>query len=159
MTKDQVVLIRDALHAIPNNQGGDSAPICVICDNNRLYDETKYFIKWDDDNELMWVLMPPENLDNKNFAQLCKYQTMVTAYEHIQYIFAIYTQEALDSYMKDTMGLTDDQAALAKLLYNPTDEQMLKSIRTGEQLDHIAETTEAYEDFVYGQDNNVYPKF
>lgn len=158
MTKDQVVLIRDALHAIPNKLGGNSSPVCIICDNLRTFNEQHDFVKWDDDNELIWVTQSPENLDNKNFEQKKKYQTIVTSYEHIQYIFADYTQQAMTNYMKGKLGFTDEQAELARRMYNPTEEEMLKSIRTGEQLEYIEKTTKAFEDKVYSQDNNIKPK-
>lgn len=159
MTKDQVVLIRDTLHAIPNKLGGNSAPVCIICDNLRSFNETQDFVKWDDDNELIWVTQSPENLDHKNAEQLKRYQTIVTSYDHIQYIFADYTQEAMNAYMKDQLGFTDEQAELARRMYNPTPEEMLKSIRTGEQLEWIKEHTAKYEEEVYSKDNNIKPKF
>lgn len=142
MDKNTVITIRDTFHAVPNKQGNNSAPVFVICDNLRVFDEQNHFLKWDDVKEILWVTMSPEFINARGYRKDAKIQTIAVAYEQIQYIGIQYTTEVLEKYMKGVIGFEDEQVDLIQKHLDPTGDQIIKSIRTKAQLEVLEEQDE-----------------
>ena len=154
MLKDTVVTIRDRFKQIKNNAGGD-APLYVIGDNLKLFDEQYGFFTWDDGNEILWVTRRPENWIYGFRGTKCNLETIALAYDQIQYIGVMYTTEKLIDTMKAAMSYTDDQIKEIIKQLDPTPDQYLNSIRTKEQLEYLKKEQDSEIDAFYVFDHNV----
>lgn len=153
----QLKTIRDGLRTILN-KSGNPAPIFVIVDNLKMFDESINFMKWDDDNQILWVFQRTENI-LRNVGEQARIQLIATSYEHIQYVGTRFTGNELSTYVKNIPGLelTDEQVLNIRQYLAPTLEEFEKSIRTEAQI----EALKVQDKFIEQQmalDHSVKPK-
>ena len=157
MELTDVKKIRDSLRMI-KDKSGKEVPVYVIGDNLRIFDERHCFMKWDDDNAILWVFQRTENLfhgiDEKAMIQL-----LCLDYGEIQYIGTRFTPKELKEYAAKIPGidLTEDQVKNIIQYFAPTTEEFNKSLRTPEQIEVLKKEDE----FVKSQNynHNIKPKY
>lgn len=103
MEISDVVKIRNILANIKDSNGNACA-ISIIGDNMVLADEALDFLKWDDDNGILYIVkFNPEKRQNAKVNVRC------TSYENIQYISANIDKSRFAEFAKTNLGFTDIQ--------------------------------------------------
>lgn len=152
MEATAVKLIRDKLKAV-KSKDGVPAPLIIICDNLKLFDEMYGGVTWDDANNILWVTRSKENWIQGNRGR-CEFETTATTYDHIQYITLAHTTEALVDVLKDELGYSDEAVAELIKRFAPEQTQYLKSIMTKEQLEYLEKRNAEKAEF-YAFDHSV----
>lgn len=149
MTKEQVIKIRESIRALKTNM-----PMFIETDNMMLHwDEKQHAIVWDDENELLWGIVPSRNIECLD--KRCPLELIIAGYDIIQYIGCYFTDELLDEVGKiDVINLTDKQKANIRARMVPTERQMLSDIMTKPQREFLQKEHD-FEKTQYDLDHNV----
>ena len=149
MTKDQVIKLRDSIRSLKPNM-----PMYIETDNMMIHwDEREHAIIWDDENELLWGIVPSKNIENLN--KRCPLELIIASYDIIQYIGCYFTDELLENVGNiSEINLTEKQKANIRARMVPTENQMLSDIMTKPQRDFLEKEHE-YEKGQFDLDHNV----
>lgn len=138
MTKDTVTYIRNLFATIKNNSG-NPAPLSVIADNLKLFNDQDMVLYWDDEHEILFVTRSAEKIYGQTGSRVrAPIETVAVAYDQIQYITVAYTGEKfMASDLPSTLKISNGLAAKLISLYDPTDEEIVKNIMTPAQIDSL----------------------
>lgn len=149
MTKEQIIKVREEIHALKPNM-----PLYVETDNMMLHwDERHNAIIWDDENELLWGIVPSRNIEN--ISKTCPFELIVAGYDIIQYIGCYFNEELLDKVGNiDSLSLTEKQKINILTRMAPTENQMLSDLMTKPQRDFL-DKEHQFEKSQYDINHNV----
>lgn len=138
MTKDTVTYIRNLFATVKNNSG-NPAPLSVVADNLKLFDEQYMVIFWDDEHEIMFATRAAEKIYGQTGNRVrASIETVAVAYDQIQYITVAYTGEKLlASDLPATFKMPNELVAKLISLYNPSDKDATRNIMTPEQIEAL----------------------
>lgn len=134
--------IRDSLRKI-KDKSGNPVPVFVISDNLRIFDERHCFMKWDDDNAILWAFQRTESIFH-GIDEQAMIQLLCLDYGEIQYIGTRFTPKELKEYAAKIPGidLTEEQVKNIIQYFAPTNEEFNKSLRTPEQIEVLKQQDE-----------------
>ena len=118
-----VIKIREILKSV-KDVNGDPAAISIVGDNMKLADERFDFLKWDDDNGILYILKQnPE----KGIVGKAKINVMCTAYENIQYM-SVNVDKSRFSEFAISQGFTSIQVNNALHKFYPNLESFVVNV-------------------------------
>lgn len=158
MTKDTVIYIRNLFGTIKNNSG-NPAPLSIIADNLKLFDEQYMVIYWDDEHEILFVTRSAEKVYGQTGNRIrANIETVAVAYDQIQFITVSYTGEKLiKSTLPATFKFSDELTNKLIRTYDPSDSEITKNLMTPAQIESLKPDQEWIKE-QYELDHNVKPK-
>lgn len=118
MEKAKLIKIRKELHNLEGKERG-FLPLRVWGPTtNFCWDESTECFMWDDENEVLYILMsnqvPAKTTDNQAFPM----QILTIAYEDITFISVAVDRNALDNFMKDAVERNMTQESTRQRYFN-----------------------------------------
>lgn len=119
MTKENVIKLRKEFHHLPGAEREMNLPLRVMGPTtNYSFNEADCCFLWDDDNEVLYIVMPNTVHTQTTDSRLFPMQILTLDYEAITFISVAVDRLSLDNFLKDKVskGLTDE--ATRKRYYN-----------------------------------------
>lgn len=105
-TLSKFLAMRDNCRRIKDHNG-DPAPLRIDLDNQILADENRDFLKWDDTNQLLWIVKQNNELGRESKAKM---KIICTLYDNIQRIEALLDTNRAPEFLS-SIGFTNVQIA------------------------------------------------
>lgn len=111
MTKETVIRLRKEFHNLPGKERGVALPIRIMGPTtNYNFNETDCCFIWDDDNEVVYIVMANTLPTQTTDARLYPMSILTLDYEAITFMSVAVDRLCLDNFMKDKVakGLTNE---------------------------------------------------
>lgn len=112
MTKDTVIKLRKEFHNLPGRERGVALPIRIMGPTtNYSFSEADCCFIWDDDNEVVYIVMPNTVHTNTIDSRLYPMSILSMDYESITFMSVVVDRLSLDNFFKDkvSQGLTNEK--------------------------------------------------
>lgn len=111
MTKETIIRLRKEFHHLPGKERGMNLPLRVMGPTtNYSFSEVDCCFLWDDDNEVLYIIMPNTVHTQTTDSRLYPMSILTLDYEAITFLSVIVDRLSLDNFFKDKVakGLTDE---------------------------------------------------
>lgn len=111
MTKDTVIKLRKEFHNLPGRERGVALPIRIMGPTtNYSFSEADCCFIWDDDNEVVYIVMPNTVHTNTIDSRLYPMSILTMDYDAITFMSVAVDRLCLDNFFKDKVnkGLTNE---------------------------------------------------
>lgn len=112
MTKDTVIKLRKEFHNLPGRERSVALPIRIMGPTtNYSFSEADCCFIWDDDNEVVYIVMPNTVHTNTIDSRLYPMSILSMDYESITFMSVVVDRLSLDNFFKDkvSQGLTNEK--------------------------------------------------
>lgn len=112
MTKDTVIKLRKEFHNLPGRERGVALPIRIMGPTtNYSFSEADCCFIWDDDNEVVYIVMPNTVHTNTIDSRLYPMSILSMDYDSITFMSVVVDRLSLDNFFKDkvSQGLTNEK--------------------------------------------------
>ena len=112
MTKETVIKLRREFHNIPGKERGVALPIRIMGPTTSYsFSEAECCFIWDDDNEVVYIVMPNSVHTNTIDSRLYPMSILTMDYDAITFMSVAVDRLCLDNFFKDKVGkgLTNEE--------------------------------------------------
>ena len=112
MTKETVIKLRREFHNLPGKERGVALPIRIMGPTTSYsFSEAECCFIWDDDNEVVYIVMPNSVHTNTIDSRLYPMSILTMDYDAITFISVAVDRLCLDNFFKDKVGkgLTNEE--------------------------------------------------
>ena len=112
MTKETVIKLRREFHNLPGKERGVALPIRIMGPTTSYsFSEAECCFIWDDDNEVVYIVMPNSVHTNTIDSRLYPMSILTMDYDAITFMSVAVDRLCLDNFFKDKVGkgLTNEE--------------------------------------------------
>ena len=112
MTKEQVIKLRKEFHHLAGDDRDMKLPLRVMGPTtNYSFSEVDCCFLWDDNSEILYVVMPNTVHTQTTDSRLYPMQILTLSYEAITFISVVTDRNSLDNFFKDKVnkGMTNEK--------------------------------------------------
>ena len=112
MTKETVIKLRREFHNLPGKERGVALPIRIMGPTTSYsFSEAECCFIWDDDNEVVYIVMPNTVHTNTIDSRLYPMSILTMDYDAITFMSVAVDRLCLDNFFKDKVGkgLTNEE--------------------------------------------------
>ena len=112
MTKETVIKLRREFHNLPGKERGVALPIRIMGPTTSYsFSEAECCFIWDDDNEVVYIVMPNSVHTNTIDSRLYPISILTMDYDAITFMSVAVDRLCLDNFFKDKVGkgLTNEE--------------------------------------------------
>ena len=112
MTKETVIKLRREFHNLPGKERGVALPIRIMGPTTSYsFSEAECCFIWDDDNEVVYIVMPNSVHTNTIDSRLYPMSILTMDYDAITFMSVAVDRLCLDTFFKDKVGkgLTNEE--------------------------------------------------
>lgn len=112
MTKEQVIKLRKEFHHLAGDDRDMNLPLRVMGPTtNYSFSEVDCCFLWDDNSEILYVVMPNTVHTQTTDSRLYPMQILTLSYEAITFISVVTDRNSLDNFFKDKInkGMTNEK--------------------------------------------------
>ena len=112
MTKETVIKLRREFHNLPSKERGVALPIRIMGPTTSYsFSEAECCFIWDDDNEVVYIVMPNSVHTNTIDSRLYPMSILTMDYDAITFMSVAVDRLCLDNFFKDKVGkgLTNEE--------------------------------------------------
>ena len=112
MTKETVIKLRREFHNLPGKERGVALPIRIMGPTTSYsFSEAECCFIWDDDNEVVYIVMPNSVHTNTIDSRLYPMSILTMDYDAITFLSVAVDRLCLDNFFKDKVGkgLTNEE--------------------------------------------------
>lgn len=112
MTKETVIKLRREFHNLPGKERGVTLPIRIMGPTTSYsFSEAECCFIWDDDNEVVYIVMPNSVHTNTIDSRLYPMSILTMDYDAITFMSVAVDRLCLDNFFKDKVGkgLTNEE--------------------------------------------------
>ena len=112
MTKETVIKLRREFHNLPGKERGVALPIRIMGPTTSYsFSEAECCFIWDDDNEVVYIVMPNSVHTNTIDSRLYPMSILTMDYDSIAFMSVAVDRLCLDNFFKDKVGkgLTNEE--------------------------------------------------
>ena len=112
MTKETVIKLRREFHNLPGKERGVALPIRIMGPTSSYsFSEAECCFIWDDDNEVVYIVMPNSVHTNTIDSRLYPMSILTMDYDAITFMSVAVDRLCLDNFFKDKVGkgLTNEE--------------------------------------------------